>query len=287
MATWAPALTKEYLAYLKRLAAGPLDRVRHSVSGGRRKSGSQGSSMEFSDFRPYVPGDDVRRLDKRSVAREGELYTKVFLEEKQALVEIYLDGSGSMAGEKGSAACLLAASIAYVALERGDKAELVVFGEGLRAQRKRLNPGPGFWQAVSFLEETQFQGQTDLLKAVSQAMPVWREGLCYLISDGFTQGETGQALAAIRGRGRRLFFLQVLSPQEEKPDFLGDFALTDVETDQKMDLSVDEALVAAYQKALKQFQSALEEEAKRSGGIFLCHRTTQDVRATMQTLFVR
>ncbi|MDE7268316.1 MAG: DUF58 domain-containing protein, partial [Lachnospiraceae bacterium] len=63
---------------------------------GNRKSMQKGSSMEFSDFREYMPGDDIRRIDWNAYGRLDRLYVKEYMEEKEAVVSILLDTSASM-----------------------------------------------------------------------------------------------------------------------------------------------------------------------------------------------
>ena len=89
-------LTNEYLSRLEVLDMSIRKRLSAAPSSGARKSSSKGSSIEFSDFREYAQGDDLRRVDWNSYARFGRLYTKLFNEERQASINIILDGSTSM-----------------------------------------------------------------------------------------------------------------------------------------------------------------------------------------------
>jgi len=63
---------------------------------GNRKSRSKGSSVEFSDYREYIPGDDFRRIDWNAYGRFEKLIVKLFMEEREAPVNIFLDVSKSM-----------------------------------------------------------------------------------------------------------------------------------------------------------------------------------------------
>ena len=73
-------------------------------AGGARRSRALGASAEFSDFREYAPGDDIRRLDWNAYARFDRLFLKLFQEEREAAVTVLLDCSGSMAA-KWETAC--------------------------------------------------------------------------------------------------------------------------------------------------------------------------------------
>ena len=90
------ALTKEYLAKLGAISIALRQKLSVNGYSGARRSSAKGSSLEFSDYRNYVAGDDLRRVDWNNYARFGKLYLKLFLEEKQGAVNVFLDVSGSM-----------------------------------------------------------------------------------------------------------------------------------------------------------------------------------------------
>ena len=128
MKTLREALTKEYLKRLEEMAIRLKYRLSTDGYSGARRSMAKGSSLEFSDYREYAAGDDLRRVDWNGFARFGKLYLKLFLEEKQASVHVFLDCSRSMEQDgKFLAAKKLAASFAYVGLCGGDQVHLFVF----------------------------------------------------------------------------------------------------------------------------------------------------------------
>ena len=91
---------------------------------GNRKSVQKGASAEFSDFREYLPGDDIRRIDWNAYGRLDRLYIKEYMEEKEALVSILIDTSASMdygSRKKSRLACELAAVLAYLSLNNMDR----------------------------------------------------------------------------------------------------------------------------------------------------------------------
>lgn len=98
---------------------------------GQRKSNAKGSSVEFSDFREYLPGDDIRRLDWNAYARLGKLYMKLYREEKEAFFSVYVDLSPSMnyGGKvKARQALRLTAVFAYMALTNQDRIRISLCG---------------------------------------------------------------------------------------------------------------------------------------------------------------
>ena len=100
-----------------------------SVSGHHR-SPHRGSSVEFAEYRNYVPGDDIRRLDWRVFARTDRYYLKEFEAETNLRCYVVLDCSGSMAfesahGTRFDYAKRLAATLSYLVINQGDAAGLV------------------------------------------------------------------------------------------------------------------------------------------------------------------
>ena len=88
-------ITKDFLSQLDQFAI-KMESVLINGYSGARKSRAKGMSLEFSDFRPYSLGDDLRRIDWNSYGRFDKLFLKLFMEEKQGNVNIFLDNSMSM-----------------------------------------------------------------------------------------------------------------------------------------------------------------------------------------------
>ena len=95
-------LTDSFLSRLDTLSLAMRGRAQGG-GGGSRRSRQTGSSAEFSDYREYVPGDDIRRLDWNAYARFDKLFLKLFMEEQESLVTVLLDASASMAAKWASA----------------------------------------------------------------------------------------------------------------------------------------------------------------------------------------
>src|ERR1700722_14089971 len=82
-------------------------KTRHRIEGnysGRHKSRQQGGSAEFTDYREYAPGEDLRRLDWKVLARTGKSYVRLYEEETNLLCTLALDASGSMNFDGSSSA---------------------------------------------------------------------------------------------------------------------------------------------------------------------------------------
>ena len=100
--------------------------------GGTHQSKTFGSSCEFADYRDYVPGDDVTKIDWNAYARFDKLYQKLYLDERQMHTKIYIDASRSMEygrADKAEQALRLAATIAYISLNEMDKVSVYAIRE--------------------------------------------------------------------------------------------------------------------------------------------------------------
>ena len=136
---------------------------------GNRKSVQKGASAEFSDFREYLPGDDIRRIDWNAFGRLDRLYIKEYMEEKEALISILLDTSSSMnygSRKKSLLACELAAVVAYLSLNNMDR--VAVYDMQRMRQPFVIRGGKrAFPGLVRWLEECAFDGQVDVGEALS------------------------------------------------------------------------------------------------------------------------
>src|SRR5206468_3619610 len=124
-------LTPELLRRLEQFQL-PAPRRAKSSSKGERRSRARGHSVEFADHRSYVPGDDVRYLDWNLYGRLDRLFLKLYEEERELPVRIFLDASESMTfGEprKFDFARQVAAAVGYVALSGFDRVSVIPFPE--------------------------------------------------------------------------------------------------------------------------------------------------------------
>jgi uncharacterized protein (DUF58 family) len=254
-------------ARLERLSIQVRRRVRAQWAG-RHTSYHKGESLDFADYREYVPGDDFRRIDHNLWARLGVLLVRQFEAEEELPVKLVLDASRSMAFYgKFEVARRLAAMIAYLGLAGSDRVTLAVFpGEGSRHLRR----GPSgrhlsSWPHLEAWLEAIIPGGTgDLNRAlrsltgggitqgstvlVSDLLtPDWREGI-----DGLGVGAGGVVL-------------HVLGREELSPDLAGDLRLADAETRAELAVSTSEETMRRYREALEGFAAEASGRARRAG----------------------
>jgi uncharacterized protein (DUF58 family) len=250
-------------------------RVRAGQTAGERRSTKRGTSVEFADYRDYVRGDDLRRVDWNVYARLERPFVKLYEEEEDLAVHVLLDGSGSMnwgggeAGGQGGGgvqenkwlyARRLAAALGYVALISGDRLSVKNLQSPVSTPRSktrdwRFGPARGRGHALrlfEWLEGLEAVGTTDL-NAVLRAYAVSgrRAGLVVLISDLFSPAGYAEGLTALAARGHEIAVLHTLSPDEVEPPLGGDLRLLDVETGEPQEVTVDGGMRARYRRRLE------------------------------------
>lgn len=163
---------------------------------GHHKSPHRGSSVEFAEYRNYVPGDDLRRLDWRVFGRTDRFYMKEFEADTNLRCYLVLDTSASMSftGQHGSRldyAKKIAASLAYLTIQQGDAAGLLCVGEkvNLDIPAKR---NPAHLQLIyDTLEQVEAKGTTNLVQALHDlAEKARRRALIIVLTDGFEDAES-------------------------------------------------------------------------------------------------
>ncbi len=257
-----PLLTKEYLARLETLSLKMANKASVGFTGARKSSG-KGQSLEFADFRDYTPGDDLRRIDWNSYGRLDKLFLKLFTEEKQAEVNVFIDASTSMDdGEpnKLTTAKLLGATLAYLAVKNGDRVNVYTCGDGRILARKTGLAGKNqFPELVRFLDGQQPQGQTRLNQSIEELKhnPMGA-GISFIISDFFSMDGYEESVKMLQNKRQQVCLFHILDKTELNPELSGALQLTDAETQETLDVYITGDVLTMYAEALKQFQNAMK-----------------------------
>ena len=250
-------LTDAFLNRLDTLSLAMRGRAQGGA-GGSRRSRQTGSSAEFSDYREYVPGDDIRRLDWNAYARFDKLFLKRFMEEQESLVTVLLDASASMAAKWASARSA-AEAVGYLALTGGDRLNIQVLKNGRALRSPLLSGRAAFPRLTGFLDTCTPDGNEGTLTEAVKHTEGLKKGLCFLITDGYTEDALKEALDYLRYLKQETAVIQVLSGEELRPDYAGAVRLTDSESGEKLDLLADRAALDAYQDALADFLKSVRE----------------------------
>ncbi len=249
---------------------------------GERRSTKRGTSIEFADYRDYVRGDDLRRVDWNVYARLERPFVKLFEEEEDLAVHILVDASKSMNWPDGSLglspeianernkfqyAVRLAAALGHIALAAGDRLTVsILSGGGLPTNRFGPSRGrAGTGRMLKFLAGLSADGATDLDSALrNHALTTDRAGLAFVISDLFSPGyQTG--LSMLQSKGHEVGLIHVLAPEEVEPPLAGDLQLIDIETGDPQDVSIDSNLRDLYRRRVLAWRDEIEAYCLKRG----------------------
>ena len=249
-------------------------------AGGVRKSRALGDSAEFSDFREYAPGDDLRRIDWNAYARFDKLFLKLFMEEQEMHLTLILDASASMGfGEPGKWAFSVDAALmlSYLAVSGGDRVSIAVI-HGDKVLKSPVYAGrQGYVQASAFLRDIKPYGATSLTRTVTRIPLQSNRGMCVLISDLFSEDGSEGALASLQYRKQQVVLVQVLSMEEMEPELTGALRLVDSEGGPSMDVTVNGELRRRYQKNLESFIGGARAYCHRHGMPYVLLRSDMDL----------
>jgi uncharacterized protein (DUF58 family) len=260
-------LTPETRNRLDRMSLHLRGRVRGKWSG-RHASVQLGDSVDFADYREYVPGDDYRRIDHNLAARLGVVMIRLFEAEDEQPIRVIIDTSASMGYHgKFEAALRLAAVFSYVALTGGDRVyPICVPGPNgrpfLQGPPSRHRSG---WPALeTWLETLQPVGAATLQPVAAHiSSNTTVRGSSVLISDLLDESwETSVDALGASGSG---IVLHVLGREELDPSLSGDLRLVDSETGRTVDLSTSSDALAAYRAVLESFLAGATMRARRAG----------------------
>lgn len=262
----------EFLQALERLRL-VLRRRASGVHAGERRSQKKGASVEFADFRNYVAGDDLRQVDWNAYGRLERMYTKLFMEERDTTILLYLDTSASMAWgtpSKGLLAKRTIGALAYLALAGLDRVVIAAGNDRLgdfRPPARGRGSAADLWQYIAGLP---FAGRTDLVRALRETGRLGlRGGIAVVVSDLLSPTGWEDGLQYLRYCRHEVTVIEILSPDELNPDLTGDLRLIDSETGEMRDVSITPRLLAAYAQRLAARQDGIRRFCHNHGITYL------------------
>jgi uncharacterized protein (DUF58 family) len=255
-------------------------RPQSGLYAGERRSPRAARSPEFSDFRPYVSGDDFRQIDWRAYARFEKLMLRLYVAEEEACLNVVLDRSASMSlGEppKWPAARRLAAGLCFLGLSAMDRVQVgTLGGEHLPPLRGRDGVSR-IWRFLDGLEPAGEAGPGDLAR-----LRWLRPGMTVVISDFLVPDASwSPALANLQGRRQEPVLWQVLAVDEENPAISGDLKLVDVESGRARELTITPRLLGEYRRALAAHRAELTRAAQATSGRFVHSSSEENLEAVM------
>ena len=234
-----------------------------SRASGERVAREVGRSVEFHDFRPYLPGDDLRAVDWRAYARGGRLLTRLYQAERTVDVHVLLDVSPSMGlWGRMEVARTVAAAIVHVAQRDAIVRLHTTGGAATPSVGRGVHAGSAAWLRDLRVDPTA-RGPVAGVREFALGLRRLRgAALCVVVSDLLDPSPWREALAALRARSVDAFFLQLLATPDLHPDE-GRFDLEDVETAQRRLVGPDE--IRAYRAALTAFLRRVRASLRAAG----------------------
>ena len=249
------AINEEFLQQVETLQM----LIKNNVAGmfgGNRQSKTYGSSCEFVDYREYVQGDDMTKIDWNTYARFDQLYLKLFLDERQMHTRIYIDASRSMDygnNKKADQALKLAAAFAYLSVNEMDKVSIyVIQNKKVREIIGSIVGKEAFLSSIGKLNEIEFEGDSYISEAILPEKVGYGDGMSLIISDFLTDNNFEDAIDYLTEKKRDVFCVQILSKEELNPTSRGKMHFFDSENVNKSyRKNIDREIAKAYKLALQ------------------------------------
>ncbi len=258
---------------LARLLPLPLH-ARHAMIGnvsGKHRSPVRGSSIEFAQYRKYVPGDDTRRLDWRMWGRSDRYYIKEFEADTNLRLCLIVDASGSMKFGKEGATRLdyarrLAGSLAYLAAEQGDAVGLWTTNAKQQQEIPAKRGASHLGLVLDSLAELQASGETRIVESLhAAAETIKQRALIVVVSDLFVQpSELKPALQHLRFKKHDVVVFHLLDQQEIDFDFDRPARFIDLEGHEPV-LADPTDIARQYRDAVRQYLMEMDELVRTTG----------------------
>ena len=279
-------LNDEFFSRLETLALN-LRADLNGYFGGKHFVRSYGQTVEFADYREYQLGDDIRRIDWNLFSRFEKYFIRLFTDERQMDVQIFLDCSASMGKEnrtKAEYAVSVAAALGFLSVHNMDKVSFKLIKEDAVEDPFGTIIGKNsFFRAISLLENLNFSDDADISQAESSCANTGsNNGLSVIISDFLTRKDWKKAVDYLTYKKRQVLAIQLLSPEEEEPTYSGRVSLIDVESGdladpRNMKLRITRSLQLAYQEALKDMKADIKSFCASRGADFISVTTDKPV----------
>lgn len=247
--------------------------------GGKHLVKTYGQTVEFSDYREYQLGDDIRRIDWNLYSRFEKYFLKLFTDERQMQVQIFLDCSASMGKEnpqKAAYSAATAAALGFLAVHNMDKVSLYLMKENVAENPFGTIIGKNsFFRAVSVLDNMEFSDDTDIEACIMGCPNIGsNNGLTVIISDFFTESNWKKAVDYLSYKHKQVLLVQVLAPDEVDPSYDGRVNLIDSESvdlsdTKNMKIKITPAMRKAYAEALSDFKKDIKTFSSKRGADYV------------------
>lgn len=242
--------------------------------GGTHKSKTFGSSCDFTDYREYVPGDDVTKIDWNAFARFEKLYVRLYLDERLTHTRIYIDASRSMGygkTRKARQAIRVAATLAYLSAVASDRVTVYALRGGKAEEVMTDVTGrEAYFRSVNKLNDIVFEGDCRLSDSVLSVGCGYGDGLSAIISDFLTDNDFTAAFDLLADKKRDLLCVQLLAEEELRPKQRGKMHLYDSENAALFyRRNINKEIMRAYSAALDYATDNVRSACHARGGSYI------------------
>lgn len=249
-------------------------RARFVVEGfmvGLHKSPYHGFSVEFSEHRPYMQGDDLKNIDWKVFGKTEKFFIKQYEEETNLKSYILLDISKSMEFKSGknisklNYAVILAASLSYLMIKQQDAVGLALFSEKIYKLLPPKSSRTYLQEILKQLSVISSGEKTNTSASLGEvAEKIKRRGLVIIISDFFDDVDSViKSLKKFSFMKNEVIVFQILDPAERNFSFGNDAIFHDMETDEEMTTQPYQ-IQKAYKEAMEDFTNKIKRECLNS-----------------------
>ena len=238
---------------------------------GLHKSPYHGFSVEFSQHRPYMQGDNLRSVDWRVFGKTEKYYIKQYEEETNLRSYIILDSSKSMSYSSNKIvskldyASTLVAALSYMMIKQQDAVSLTIYSDEIQKYLPPKSSNSYLQQILKELVDLKASSKTNTSDALNKiAEKIRRRGLVIIISDFFDDvDKTLKAIKHFAHQKNEVIIFQVLDPLERTFGFGKDAIFKDLETDEELTTQPYQ-IQKAYQEAMNEFTNKIKRECLNS-----------------------
>ena len=260
--------------------------------GGKHLVKTYGQTVEFADYREYMLGDDIRRIDWNLYSRFEKFFLKLFTDERQMHTQIFLDCSGSMGKDnpgKSAYAIGVAAALGFLSVHNMDKVSFNIV-KGNRAENPfgTIVGKTNFFSAIREIEKIKFDDESNVGEAIINCPNMGsNDGLTVIISDFFDEtNDWKKAVDYLRYKKRQVLLVQIMTPEEVDPLYNGWLDLIDSEAQSLIDsknlrLRITRSLQLAYEEARTDFVADIEEFCKSREADFISVTTDKNIEKVL------
>ena len=283
-------LTNDVLSRVERLRLNPTRRLTNR-SRGEHLSGKGGTSTEFSDYRNYVAGDDIRYVDWNIFSRLHRPYVRLYQHEEEMHVVVLLDASSSMMFEdKLERAKQLAAAFGIMGLTNVERVS--VYSCNHVGKTPVLMPPttgrPSIKRLLQFLETLEGGGNISVEQSIESVLRLHRgRGIAVVLSDFLTFGSIERSFNMLYSAGLEIFGIQILGPTEIDPEVTGDLRFVDSETGRTLDISSAGDLLGLYHEHRLGLEEYLAQQCRKRSGRFVSLNAADPLHWVLFDLFRR